>query len=239
LEENMKKTIITLTIIAALALSLAGCSSAPAAEPETPAAENEAAAPEAQVTADVPSPAEEDGQTAPSETPAVPGRQDGERFEAVIMLEGMEETVHYEHIRNEALGFEMDYDYELFTRHTEEDREWFVSVWDDPANPENYLELTRSSEDAETAAAAISEELSKDFDLIRVTRDLDGAGSCIRIEASVIKGTNRMADELQAVYIIPAPDGCRIATAHSFIAESEGFYRRFDYMLNTLSVIAK
>ena len=88
----MKKTIITLTIIAALALSLAGCSSAPAAEPETPAAENEAAAPEAQVTADVPSPTEEDGQTASPETPAVPGRQDGERFEAVIMLEGMDSS---------------------------------------------------------------------------------------------------------------------------------------------------
>ena len=72
----MKKTIITLTIIAALALSLAGCSSATAAEPETPAAENEAAEPEAQVTADVPSPAEEDGQTA--EAAQTPAEGDGQ-----------------------------------------------------------------------------------------------------------------------------------------------------------------
>ena len=41
------------------------------------------------------------------------GRQDGERFETTIILEGMEEKVRYEHIRDEALGFEMDYDYEI------------------------------------------------------------------------------------------------------------------------------
>ena len=228
----MKKELLAILLSLALVLSLPACSSAPAEENEKPAE------PQATEAAQAP---EETEQTAPSEAPEIPAkpaRQDGERFEDVIMLEGMEETVHYEHIRNEALGFEMDYDYERFTRHTEEDREWFVSVWDDPANPENYLELTRSSEDAETAAAAISEELSKEFDITTVTRELDGAGSCIRIEASVIKGTNQMTEQLQAVYIIPAPDGCRIATAHSFIAESEGFYRRFDYMLNTLLVLA-
>ena len=72
------------------------------------------------------------------------GRQDGERFEDTIILEGMEETVHYEHIRNDALGFEIDYDYENFLRHSEPDREIFVSCWDDPEKPENYLEVRYS-----------------------------------------------------------------------------------------------
>ena len=65
------------------------------------------------------------------------------------------------------------------------------------------------------------------------------AGSCVRIEASVIKNTNRMADQLQAVYIIPAPDGCRVVREHCYITESEGFFRRFDHMLNTLSVFER
>ena len=100
-----------------------------------------------------------------TEAPSAPEeeiiRQDGERFEDVILLEGMEETVHYEHIRNTALGFEMDYDYENFVRCSDENGERFVSDWDDPANPENYLEVTLSREDAETAAAAIIEALSR------------------------------------------------------------------------------
>ena len=50
------------------------------------------------------------------------GRQDGERFESVIILEGMEETVKYEHVRNSAIGFEMDYDYESLVRRSEADR---------------------------------------------------------------------------------------------------------------------
>ena len=43
-------------------------------------------------------------------------RQVGERFEGTIILEGMDETVKYEHIRNDTLGFERDYDYENFGR---------------------------------------------------------------------------------------------------------------------------
>lgn len=99
------------------------------------------------------------GPAEPSEAPAAEtqtGRQNGERFEDVIILEGMEETVHYEHIRNDSLGFELDYDYENFVRHSERDRELFVSCWDDPNNPENYLEVRYSPLNAEAAAASIS-----------------------------------------------------------------------------------
>ena len=68
-------------------------------------------------------------------------------------------------------------------------------------------------------------------------RELDRAGSCIYIEASVLKGTNTMADQIRVVYIIPAPDGCFVATAHFASEAAEGFARRFSYMLQTLSVI--
>ena len=176
--------------------------------------------------------------TEPPEAASEPGRQNGERFEDVIILEGMEETVHYEHIRNDALGFEMDYDYERFVRHSEQNREIFVSCWDDPNNPENYLEVRYSPLDAESAAASTSETLSNDYEISRDDSfPLDRAGSCIRILAEEVKGGGFMPDQLQSVYIIPASDGCRVATAHCVAVESEGFLRRFRYMMNTFSAI--
>ena len=228
----MKKTRIHLTLIVTLALSLTGCGNARTDETKTPASEP-------QITASV----EDNGQAMPaesdvaSEVEVVIGRKDGERFEDVIILEGMEETVRYEHVRNNAVGIEMDYDYESFVRYSEPDRECFVSVWDIPENPENYLEVTYSREDAETVAASVSATLSNDYDLITEAYTLDGAGSCIRIEASELKGTGRMADQLQTVYVIPAADGSRVATAHFSIESAEGFGRRFSYMLKTLVVI--
>ena len=39
------------------------------------------------------------------------------------------------------------------------------------------------------------------------------------------------------VYIIPAPDGCRVATAHYSFESAEGFGRRFSYIVNTLTII--
>jgi|GEM_PF-880525 len=239
----MKKTIITLTIIAALVLSLSGCANARPSENVTPAGEPH-------FTADVQAAGEGDGQAAPSEsaepqiaaseTPAVAaesGRQDGERFEDVILMEGMEETVHYEHIRNDALGFEMDYDYESFVRQSEADRECFISIWDDPAAPENYLEVRYDTGNANLVADAICAILSNEYEILSESYELDRAGTCIRIEASVIKNTNQMAEQLQQVYIIPASDGCRVATAHFSVESAEGFGRRFSYMVKTLTVI--
>ena len=224
----MKKTRYLLALSAALMLMLTGCGKAPAAVTESSTPETAAPAAESQSAV-----------IETSEPAPLPARQDGERFEDVIMLEGMEETVKYEHVVNKTLGIEMDYDYESFVRRSEADRERFVSVWDNAENPENYLELTYSPESAEAAKASISEALSKEYDLTEGTRTLDRAGDCLRIEASVIKGTNNMAPQIQTVYIIPAPDGCRIATAHCAIEASEGFGRRFAYMLNTLSVFSR
>lgn len=224
----MKKILLSFALSAALVLMLSGCGKAPAVATEANAANTAAPAVEPQTPV-----------TETSETAPLPVRQDGERFEDVIMLEGMEETVQYEHVVSETVGFEMDYDYEFFLRRSEADRERFVSVWDNAETPENYLEVTYSAESAEAAEASISEALSQEYDLLKEMRTLDRAGDCIRIEASVLKGTNTMADQLQAVYIFPAPDGCRIATAHYAIEGAEGFGRRFAYMLNTLSVISK
>lgn len=225
----MKKTVITLSIVAALVLSLAGCGLARPAVSQTPAVAEQNVSGE---TAEV--------QIEPAATPApAPAavRQDGERFEEVIILEGMEETVHYEHVRNEALGLEMDYDYESFVRHSEPDREWFVSVWDDPNHPENYLEVTADTGNAELVASAVGAALSNQYELYTETFQLNRAGSCIYIEASEEKGGGTMAPMLQSVYVIPAADGCRIATAHYAIEGAEGFGRRFNYMVNTLTVL--
>ena len=171
-----------------------------------------------------------------ADLPAEGERADGERFEETIMIEGMEETVYYEHVLNISLGISMDYDYETFERFSESDCEKFVSVYDDAQNPENYLEITASSDSADTVVAAITEELSQKYDVYTETRELDNAGSCKYLEASVIKGTNNMADQIQTVYIIPAPDGCKIARAHYAVEAAEGFGSRFHYLLNTLTV---
>ena len=173
-----------------------------------------------------------------TDIPAGPGkRQDGERFEAVIVLEGMEETVRYEHVINEVLGFGMDYEYESFTRHTEAVCDRFTSIYDDPDDPENYLEISYSAQDAEIIAASVRASLSDDYEVVQEPYTLERAGSCIRIDASEVRGGGWMADQLQAVYIIPAADGCRIATVHCAIEDAEGLGRRFSYMLNTLEII--
>ncbi len=172
-----------------------------------------------------------------SETKSGSGHEDGERSESIIMIEGMEEAVSYEHIRNSTVGIEMDYDYELFERHSEPDRECFVSRYDDPGNYENYLEVTYSEEDAESVAAAVSETLSNDYDIIREEFMLEHAGRCIRIDASADKGGLTMPEKLRMVYIIPADDGCCIATAHYSIEGAEGFGVRFRNMMHTLELI--
>ena len=227
----MKKAILSLLLAAAMMLSLAACGSVPATQNETPAAETES-----QTTAS------DDGQIIVEETPETPTqdeRQDGERFEAVIMMEGMEETVRYEHIRREDLGFAMDYDYENFVRQSEGDRERFISDWDDPADPQNYLEVSYDTGNANLVADAISAGLSDVYDLLQDERELDNSVKCLRIEASVIKGTNQMADRIQEIYIIPAGSGSIVARAYYAIEGAEGFGRRFAYMVRTLNTLER
>lgn len=227
----MKKAILSLLLAAAMMLSLAACGAAPASGNDTSAAEAESQ-----------TNASDDGQIIVEETPETPTqdeRQDGERFEAVIMMEGMEETVRYEHIRREDLGFAMDYDYENFVRQSEGDRERFISDWDDPADPQNYLEVSYDTGNANLVADAISATLSQEYDLSSDERELDNGISCVRIEASVVKGTNQMADRIQEIYIIPAGSGSIVARAYYAIEGAEGFGRRFAYMVRTLNTLER
>ena len=62
---------------------------------------------------------------------------------------------------------------------------------------------------------------------------------CLRIEASVIKGTNQMADRIQEIYIIPAGSGSIVARAYYAIEGAEGFGRRFAYMVRTLNTLER
>jgi hypothetical protein len=55
------------------------------------------------------------------------------------------------------------------------------------------------------------------------------------MEASVLKGTKNMADQLQMVYIIPTADGCIVARVYCSAEAAEGFARRCNYMINTIS----
>ena len=229
----MKKLTKILAMIAAAALllmMLGGCSSEQ--EDKTKPAEL--------ITPDVielPSaPAEE-----PAAEPAQDNgtqRQDGERFEGVIILEGMEETVRYEHVRNNTVGFEMDYDYENFARNNETNLERFVSNYDNPAAPQNYLEVIWQAQDAETVADSVGAELSQKYDITREPYTLEHAGSCIRIDASATKD-GHTPDLLQAVYIIPSGSGCLVAAAHYSFEGAEGFGRRFANMLDTLTVLSR
>ncbi len=228
----MKKNLLAIGISAALMLVLSSCGSVPSAN--TPAAElpvtvNDQAS-------------VQNTQSAPVSTDApavVSGRQDGERFESVIMLEGMEETVRYEHVKSDAFGFEMDYDYESLTRQRFATCERFLSLWDDPEKPENYLEVRSDTGNAELVAEVIIANLSSEYEVTSEYRELEHAGRCIYLDASVLKGSNQMADQLQAVYVIPAPDGCRVATAHYSIEAAEGFGHRFAYMVNTMTVMER
>ena len=101
----------------------------------------------------------------------------------------------------------------------------------------DYLEVKTSTEDADAVAASVCEMLSKDYEPSMSSFMLDHAGSCIRIDASAAKGGKVMPDLLQMVYIIPATDGCRIATAHYSIESAEGFGKRFRNMMDTFMVI--
>lgn len=163
--------------------------------------------------------------------------QPGEHFEGTVTLEGTEQTVHYEAIRNDALGFEMGYDYENFVRHSEADCERFISAWDDPDNPEIYLEITHSSDDAETTAASIAETLSEQYNVSRWEYTLDRAGDCIDIRGEVDKEGQMSIWELQMVYIIPADDGCFVAWGHYTQESAEGCGARFRGMMHTFAAL--
>ena len=255
--KKLTKTIALIALASLLILTLSSCGSAQdtttvssqpvvadvfsaQSEPEAlPTVESHAVQAEPEILPDT---GNDSFQSEPEAAPAAEstsGRQDGERFQDVIMLEGMEETVSYEHVKNDTIGIELDYDYENFVRQSDGERERFVSDWDDPANPENYLEVSYDTGNANLVADAISATLSQEYDLSSDERELDNGVNCVRIEASVVKGTNQMADLLQEIYIIPAGSGSIVARACYAIEGAEGFGRRFAYMVRSLNVLER
>ena len=205
-EQNRKPaSILSLILISALLLTMiSACGKSAESDEAGSASLMESATP-------APTAASSTAPTAAPSPSQAAGRQDGERFDSVITIEGMEETVHYEHVKNETLGYEMDYDYEMFQRRSEAD-----------------------------AAAAISEELSDRYEVGRSTYTLEKAGDCIRLDASVdANDPTRMAQQLQLVSVIPTSDGCFVVTEHYAIEGSEGFGRRFTYFLQSFSPITK
>ena len=161
-------------------------------------------------------------------------RQDGERFEGVIMLEGMQETVKYEHVRNDSIGIELDYDYENFERHNDSGSERFVSRYDAGTS----LDIGYSPESAEKMADSFAETFSMAYDIVREPYTLAKAGSCIRIDASATKD-GQTPDLLQAVYIIPAGEGSIVAGVQYSFEAADGFGKRFNEILNTLEIIGR
>ena len=235
----MKKHTGTMAMIALAALLLiilSGCSSAQdsttvAAEPEVltavPVSEAETEVPIAVPVIE----AEPEG--LPDVTNET-RRQDGERFEGVIMLEGMQETVKYEHVRNDSLGIELDYDYENFERHNDSGSERFVSRYDAGTS----LDIGYSPESAEKMADSFAETFSMAYDIVREPCTLAKAGSCIRIDASATKD-GQTPDLLQAVYIIPAGEGSIVAGMQYSFEAADGFGKRFNEILNTLEIIGR
>ena len=113
--------------------------------------------------------------------------------------------------------------------------------FDDPAKPDNYLEVTFRSEDVDAVAEDFKADLKKKYDSV-ITEEqymLDRAGSCVQISAYQAKKDKAPKDSMQTVYIIPAANGCLIAAAHCTIESAEGFGARFTYMINTISILGR
>lgn len=227
-----RKAIVTTIATIALMTMLSGCDNqeSTAQTIESAPITSSVSASESSVAA---SSAESTGSSeVAQQTQTESARQDGERFQTTIMLEGMESTVNYEHVVNDAVGIEMDYDYESFVRRSSSSMERFISAYDNADAPMIYLDVTFRPEGAEAVAASIRESLANSYDTNTTDAQLDGAGKCIKINAT-------SGNELQTIYVIPASDGCRVATAHYTFESAEGFGTRFSQIVNTLKVIGK
>ena len=216
-------SVLVLTLM--LVMMLCGCGGKEAAQ--APAEPVLSAAPVAQ------------GEPAvPSETETPSSRQDGERFEETIVLEGMEENVGYEHVKNKEAGYEMDYEFDSLDRVSGSKGDRFISHNDDPDDPWNYLEVSYFDKDIDTVTAEIFSSLLDQYDLVVPgPYTLERAGSCTQLSASEAREGNSVPGSLQTAYIIPAGEGCIAAIAHCTMESAGGFGARFSSMLNTLTLI--
>ena len=172
-----------------------------------------------------------------TESPAAGNYQAGDCYEGTVTLEGVEQTIRYEQIVNETLGFAMGYDYERFGRHSEPDREVILLQGEDLEHPEVYLEVTRRAEDAEATADNIMETLFEQYAPTKREFTLDRAGDCVVINADVDPTGEMTMEELQVVYIIPAGSGCFVAWGHNTFDSADAFGALYRSMMHTFEVL--
>lgn len=165
-------------------------------------------------------------------------RKDGERFQSTIMLEGLEEVVNYEHLINDTIGFEMDYDYDSFSRISKSDKEIILPNYDDSSEPTNFLEIFYDNNNADTVVSNINTELSKTYDTTIDYLTSNNLGNYIHIDVSLVKN-GQLLPVLRESFVIPLNNGCLVATAHYYREAAEGIGRRFADMINTMTVIDK
>lgn len=224
-------------IIASSMMIIGGCNKE---EPEQSGAEETTATTTAAEVEETQAP-DQTEEVTESETEAVieteyespTGMKDGDKYDVTIMLEGMEETVSYEHVINSGVGFEMDFECEILNRVSEADKESFISMYEDQSNPQIFFEVEYEGDSTDKVASSISSLLSGSYELTQDTYKLDGAGACTRIVASSTTGDNTV----QTIYIIPAGNGSVVATAHYTLESTEGFGSRFNQMANTIIII--
>lgn len=174
---------------------------------------------------------EADGSVLSSEMP------DGFRFESSVWLEGMEEKVQYEHAISLNAGISIDYDYGMFTRMTGEASETFVSVYDDGAQPKNYIAISASPADGETMKGIIEAYLKQTFGSILTEQtDVGPFTGCTRFTASNPITDDFSADSVTVQYVIPANDGSRLVELYYTVETAEGFGSRMEQMLDTLQL---
>ena len=165
------------------------------------------------------------------------GRADGERFDQLIMVEGEEATVGFEHVKNAAIGYEMDFDYEILKRRKGDGVDRLISVYDDEENPVNYLEVTFAEGTEEAVGTQITEELLQEHRIVVSSGELDNGEVITVIDATGAKEDGVMSDKPEIVYIISANGGCIVATAHFSRDAVEGFGSRFATVVRTINVI--
>ncbi len=164
--------------------------------------------------------------------------RDGDRFEKTIMIEGTEVTVQVEHAINRAVGFELDYEYEDLQRRVEGNLETFLSVYDDPEHPWNFLDIVFFEGDVAETTEQVVAELEGDYESVETEDgELENAGACTLVHASGDKTSDPIPGALVTVYIIPRGNGCIVASAHCTYESAGGFGKSFDAMMNSLMVI--
>ena len=174
----------------------------------------------------------------PAVAPAEGEEPDGTRFKGVVMLEGQEEPVKLEHIISSHAGVSLDYDYESFIRTYDDDSEYFQWASDNESeSPEIYLQITASP----ASDYAMTEHLNECVKSLGETPensegDVGRFSACDMITSRELPERNDGEEFITVRYVIPAPDGCRVAKLRYTQETAETICRRMEQILSSLEV---